>query len=185
MAKKKPRATAKRAAPKPAAQPPPTRPRKSTLAEVRRRVFEVLRLRLDGAELADICDYAAQQQPPWGLSRSQIYRYIKAADKACQRQYEAQAGRLLARHVLQRHRLFARANAEGDHASALRALDSAARLAGLFPAAKVQGELTGKSGAPLFPSLREMVEAIIAAEHAEGRGNDGDGPRPGVEAAPR
>jgi hypothetical protein len=182
MAKKKPKVKAKRAAPAPAAQPPPTRPRKSTLAEVRRRVLEVLRLRLDGAELADICDYAAQQGPPWGLSRSQLYRYIRAAERYCKRHFEKEAGTLLAKHVKQRHRLYARANADGDLATALRALDSAARLAGLFP---VKGlEVTGKNGAPLFPSLREMVAALIAAERAGGQGNDGDGPRPGAEAAP-
>ncbi len=172
MAKKKAGAT-KRAAPKPAAQPPPARPRKSTLAEVRRRVLEVLRLRLDGADLAQICDYAAHQAPPWALSRSQLYRYIRAAERYCKRHFEKEAGTLLARHVRQRERLYARANADGDLATALRALDSAARLAGLFPAAKVQGELTGKGGAPLFPSLREMVQALIDAEGGEGRGDDG------------
>jgi hypothetical protein len=141
MAKKKPQPKAKGAPPgqPPGATPNPRPPRrkKSTLAEVRRRVFEVLKLLLAGADLHQICDYAALPEHAWGLSRSQIFRYIKAANRLMQRHFDAKAGHLLARHAMQRRLIYAHAMEEGDYRTALAALDSEAKLEGLFPPVKV------------------------------------------------
>jgi hypothetical protein len=45
---------------------------KATKAEVAKRIYEVLRIRLDGAARHDICQYASENG--WGLSELQIER---------------------------------------------------------------------------------------------------------------
>jgi hypothetical protein len=149
---------------------------KSSKPEVLKRVEAVFKLRLGGAELHDIREYAGAPEQQWNVSDTQLRRYISAADRLVKERFDARADHLLARHLLQRRTLFAQAVAAGDFRTALAVLDSEAKLEGLFPAKGL--ELTGKSGAPLYPSLREMVAALIA----EGKGND-SGPRPGAEAA--
>jgi hypothetical protein len=152
MAKKKPKPEPKRkpgrpppkqprsarpAAPQPQAGPPP-RPRpKSTLAEVRQRVYEVLKLRLGGAEFADLREYALAPEQQWNVSDGQLWRYVRAADRLCKRHFDAKAGHLLARHLLQRRQLYAHAMGAGDFRTALAVLDSEAKLEGLFPPTKV------------------------------------------------
>jgi hypothetical protein len=81
---------------------------KATKAEVRKRVSEVLKLRLGGAEFHDIREYAAAPERAWGVSDSQLRRYVQAADRLCKDYFDAKADHLLARHVLQRRTLFAR-----------------------------------------------------------------------------
>src|SRR5262245_39926029 len=53
---------------------------KSTKAEIRRRVNEVVKLRLGGAELPDIREYANAPEQGWTVSDAQVWRYIRAAD---------------------------------------------------------------------------------------------------------
>ncbi len=75
---------------------------KSTKAECWKRVTEVYKLRLGGAEFVDIRDYANAPEQNWNVSDSQIRRYMKAADERCKRYFDARADHLLARHLLQR-----------------------------------------------------------------------------------
>ena len=164
----------------PAAAPPPPKPRpKSTLAEERRRVYEVLKLRLGGAEYPDICDYAALPEQAWGLSRSQLFRYIKAADRLCKRHFDAKAGHLLARHLLQRRQLYAHAMGAGDFATALRVLQDEARLEGLYPPTKIAptnpngdqeyaGGLTDADRAAALQRLYAAVGARAGVATADG-----------------
>src|SRR5215470_19650666 len=120
---------------------------KSSKAEVRKRVEEVFKLRLGGANLADIVQYASAPEQAWGVAERQIANYIKAADQLMVERFDAKAPCLLNRHLLQRDQVFAHAMGAGDFRTALAVLDSGAKLLGLFPAER--HELTGKGGGPL------------------------------------
>jgi hypothetical protein len=140
---------------------------KSTKAEVRQRVNEVFKLRLGGAEFADIREYAAAPERAWGVSDTQLWRYIRGADTLCKDHFDAQAEHLLNRHLLQRRTLYAHAMGAGDFRTALAVLQDEAKLEGLYPATKT--ELTGKNGGPMVFCLEEVIAAdrAIAAQEME------------------
>jgi hypothetical protein len=135
---------------------------KSTKAEVLKRVEEVFKLRLGGAEFADIRDYARAPEQAWNVSNSQLWRYIQAADRRVKQRFDARAEHLLARHLLQRRQLYAHAMGAGDFRTALAVVQDEAKLEGLYPAAKT--ELTGRDGGPLqwSPALMEMSDDELA-----------------------
>jgi hypothetical protein len=133
---KRPRSARPAPAPGPQAEPPRPRP-KSTLAEVRQRVYEVLKLRLGGAEFADLREYALAPEQRWNVSDGQLWRYVRAADRLCKRHFDAKAEHLLARHLLQRRQLYAHAMGAGDFRTALAVLQDEAKLEGLYPPTKV------------------------------------------------
>src|SRR4051794_41464808 len=124
---------------------------KSTKAVVAQRVHEVFKLRIGGAEFADIREYAAAPGRAWGVSDSQLWRYIRAADALCKEHFDARAGHLLARHLLQRRQLYAHAMSAGDFRTALAVLRDEADLEGLYPPEK--RELSGAGGGALRLSL--------------------------------
>jgi hypothetical protein len=120
---------------------------KSTRAEVQSRVEAVFKLRLGGAEFADIREYAAAPEQSWNVSDTQLWRYIRAADNLVRERFDARADHLLNRHILQRRQLYAHAMGAWDFSTALRVLQDEAKLEGLYPPEK--RELTGKDGGPL------------------------------------
>jgi hypothetical protein len=125
---------------------------KSTKVEVRRRVNEVYNLRLGGAEFADIREYAAAPERNWGVSDSQLWRYVRAADALCLEYFDARADHLRARHLLQRRQLYAHALGAGDYRTALAVLKDEAELEGLYPPQKI---------APTDPTgSKEYVAAV-------------------------
>src|SRR5215510_1924191 len=134
---------------------------KSTKAEVRKRVEEVFKLRLGGAEFADIREYARAPEQAWNVSDSQLWRYIAAADKLVKERFDARADHLLHRHLLQRRTLYAHAMGAGDFRTALAILQDEAKLEGLYPPTKT--ELTGKDGGPL-----QYEHALTDTERAAG-----------------
>jgi hypothetical protein len=111
---------------------------KSTKAEVDSRIHEVFKLRLGGAELPDLREYAQAQSPPWGVSDGQLWRYVKAADALCVKYLDAKSEHLLARHLLQRRQLYAHAMGAGDFRTALAVLESEARLEALDPLTRLR-----------------------------------------------
>jgi hypothetical protein len=125
---------------------------KSTKAEVQRRVNEVLKLRLGGAEFPDIREYANAPEQGWNVSDSQVWRYIRAADALCQDYFDARAEHLLSRHLLQRRQVFAHAMGAGDFRTALAVLQDEAKLEGLYPPHKV---------APTTPDGREPYRLTV------------------------
>src|SRR5215470_2518617 len=137
---------------------------KSTKAEVAKRVEEVFKLRLGGANLADVLQYASAPEQAWGVSERQIANYVEAADKLIVEHFDAKVPCLLNRHLLQRDQLFAHAMGAGDFRTALAILDSGAKRLGLFPAER--HELTGKAGGPLqyehVPTDAERAAGITA-----------------------
>jgi hypothetical protein len=128
----------------------PADKKRSTREVVRQRVAEVFRLRIGGAEFHDLREYADAPERNWGVSDTQLRRYIAMADALCKERFDARADHLLARHLLQRRQLYAHAVAAGDYGTATRVLQDEAKLEGLYPAEK--RELTGKDGRPLIPN---------------------------------
>jgi hypothetical protein len=118
---------------------------KSTKAEVRQRVEEVLRIRLMGAEFWDIRQHASENG--WGVSDRQLWRYVAQADEMLKESLERDREKLLNRHHAQRRALLARALEVSDLRTALAVVKDEAELLGLYPARR--HELTGRDGGPL------------------------------------
>ena len=105
---------------------------KSTKETVRQRVDEVLTIRLQGAEFADIRQYAAEKG--WNVSDRQLRRYVDWSDSRLAKTLEKDRAKLLNRHVAQRRALFARCMAVSDYSNARGVLADEAKLLGLYAA---------------------------------------------------
>jgi len=111
---------------------PPREPRLD-----RARVEEVLRLRLDGAQLHDVLTFANVRQPdatepPWNLTDAQAVAYVRAADELIAARRDRDANRVAALHLAQRNTLLARAINGADYRTALACLQDMGRLEGLY-----------------------------------------------------
>jgi hypothetical protein len=130
---------------------------KSTKAVVAQRVNEVLKLRLGGAEFLDIREYAAAPEQAWGVSDTQLWRYIREADALCREHFDAKAEHLLTRHLLQRRTLYAHAMGAGDFRTALAVLQDEAKLEGLYPPTKV-APTTPDGQQAWAPALKDLSD---------------------------
>jgi hypothetical protein len=141
---------------------------KSTRAEVMKRVEEVFKLRLGGAEFADIVQYASAPEQNWGVSKRQLWNYVRAADRLVKERFDARAEHLLNRHLLQRRTLYAHAMGAGDYRTALAVLQDEAKLEGLYPPTKV-APTTPDGQEAWAPALRDLSdeELAVAARLAE------------------
>jgi hypothetical protein len=118
--------------PEPPSAPPPEAPsKKSTAAEVARRVDEVLRVILDGAQFHDIVQFSSEQG--WNVTERQLHKYIARANELLVERQDKSRKQLIARRLAQREALFGRAVNAADLRTALAVLDSADKLRGLFP----------------------------------------------------
>jgi hypothetical protein len=167
---------------------------RSTKAELLQRVEQVFKMRLGGAEFADIREYATAPAQSWNVSDSQLWRYIAAADKLVKERFDAEAEHLLARHLLQRRQLYAHAMGAGDFGTALRVVQDEAKLEGLYPAEK--HEHTGKDGGtvvlhvveeivgrPAPAALAGIVEEVVTRDRNGTPAADGP-PAPGPASLP-
>jgi hypothetical protein len=122
---------------------PPPRP-KPTKAQVEARLLEIVRIRLDGAEIWDVREYVHEAEQtegsPWKLaddqkplSDSQLWRYMARADKQIAESCRASRKKLLRRHLAQRRNVLGKAMSAGDYRTALAALRDEAELLGLYP----------------------------------------------------
>lgn len=152
---------------KKAAKPKATKA-KATRATVVRRVEEILRIRLDGAEFWDVREYAREKERESGsawelpeggkpLSDGQLWRYIGMADKLIAESCRASRKKLLRRHLAQRRNLYAKAVSQGDVRAALAVLSDEAKLLGLYAPVKV---------APTNPEGDQSYEPLTDAETA-------------------
>ena len=104
-----------------------------------RRVDEILRIRIDGAQFHDVVQYAAEKG--WGLKDRQIREYMRRADALLVERRDRNRGQIIARRLAQREALYARAVNAADLRTALAVLDSADKLQGLFAQDKEVREL--------------------------------------------
>jgi hypothetical protein len=114
--------------------------KKADTAEVAKRVDEVLRIRLDGAQRHDILQYASENG--WGLTDRQVGEYIRRADNLLVERRDTKRKRVIALHIARREALYARAVNSGDHRAALAILDSQAKIQGLYLSERELRELT-------------------------------------------
>jgi hypothetical protein len=109
---------------------------KSDKAETARRVEEVLRVRLDGAQFHDIVQYGSEQG--WNVGARQIRKYIARADALLVERQDKSRKQVVARHLAQRSALYARAVNAADYRTALAVLADEAKLRGLYPDREVR-----------------------------------------------
>src|SRR5262245_57396030 len=114
---------------------------KSDKATVMQRVEAILQLRIQGASLADIRQYASQQAPPWNVSERPLQRYILASGQLLRQRQDQGRSRMLGLHLARRDWLYAAALSVNDYATAARILKDQAELLALYPAKRT--ELSG------------------------------------------
>ena len=167
--------------------------KKSEAATVALRVEEILRLRIDGAEFHDLVQYASEKR--WGISERQLRTYIRRADELLVERLDRNRRRVVARHLVQRQALYARALNAADYRTSLAILDSEAKLRSLYPekgvaelvklaAAQAQklDELERRHAAGTHPS--PAPEQRPPAGSTDGQHADGDGSHRDVPPGP-
>jgi hypothetical protein len=140
-----------------------------------RRVEEVLRIRLDGAEFWDVRDFVREKEAEAGsawhlaedaspLSDSQIRRYQQRADALMMKAHERSRRKLFRRHLAQRRNLYARAVTTGEISTALAVLKDEATLLSLYerPVARPPAG-ANKSRAERLAESVAFYEAIVAS----------------------
>jgi len=154
---------------------------RATKAQVRERVEQVLRIKLDGAELWDLREYVKEKtgaaDPVWGdkpLSDGTLYRYSRLADRLIAESCRGSRKRLLRRHLAQRRNLAAKAISAGDYRAALAALKDEAELQGLYPPQKI-APTNPKGDKPYGADLtdEERAAALAALYARVGQGDRG------------
>jgi hypothetical protein len=140
---------------------------KSDKSTVLRRVHDVLRLVVAGAEFTDIRQYASDKG--WDVSERQIRRYLEAPYKRLAGATKRNRNQLLGRHLMQRRALYARSLKGNDLRTALQVLRDDAALEGLYPPTKIapttpdgQHAYPGPEGSPL--TRRQRLVRLVAAE---------------------
>lgn len=136
---------------------------KATQAQIEERVSAVLKLRVAGAEFDDIRQYAAENQ--WGVSDRQLWRYVEKSDEAMAKALEKDRGKLLARHLMQRRLLYAKALETGDWRGALAALKDEADLQRLYdPPTSAAPAVPLGTAADVVTALAQVVNEVLAGQ---------------------
>lgn len=141
-------------------------------------VDEVLRLRLDGAQLHDLIAHAAEAvdgKPRWDLTPGEIASAADRADALIVARAETNHARAVAMHVARREALYARAVTSGDYSTALAVLRDLGNIQVVYPSAKVAEllELCKDQAARIAeleaygPPLRGLEAGQAAAPEAE------------------
>ena len=178
---------------------------KATKAQTQARVEEVLRIRLDGAEVWDLREYVREKEqeagsvwelPPGGkpLSDSQLWRYLAKADRLIAESCRASRKKVLRQHLAQRRNLYAKAVSSGDYRTALAVLRDEAELQGIYPPKKI-APTTPDGGKPygrLDDQARAAAVAALLARYGagdpgpapDGEGDSGRPPVGGPELGP-
>jgi len=110
--------------------------KKSDNAEILKRVEEVLRIRIDGAQFHEIREYAVEKQ--WNVSDTQLRRYVQRADELLVERQDKSRKQVIARHLAQRQALYSRAVKAADYRTALAILADEAKLRGLYPEKEIK-----------------------------------------------
>lgn len=151
---------------------PGKRPRANAIL-TQRRVSELVRWRLDGAERWDVLENVRAREKkgeaPWEvpadanpLSEGTIWSLLTKADREIHDSHSRNRKQLFRRHLAQRRSLYAKAVLAGDLRTALACVKDEAELLNLYPAKVVKGEITGKNGEALNLN-REPADAAALA----------------------
>jgi hypothetical protein len=138
--------------------------------KTQRRVDDVLRIRLDGAEWWDVVAFVrgkqADEASPWyvppdgkPLCESMIRIYQRRADELILSAHEKSRRKLFRRHLAQRRHLYAKAATSGDLRSALACLQDEAKMLGLYPAEKTRHAGPDGASAPRFEFIEVPADA--------------------------
>ncbi len=146
---------------------------KSDKATVSRRVQDVVRLLLAGAEFAEIRQYASALE--WGVSDRQLRRYVERAYKRLAKSTARDRDQLLGRHLMQRRALYARSIKGNDLRTALQILRDEANLQGLYPPTKIAPTTPdGKRPYSLDSPGLSRQERLVRQIAAEVRGDNAE-----------
>jgi hypothetical protein len=136
---------------------------RATKEQVRKRVEEILQIRLDGAQGWDLWRYVAEKveakDPTWGeqpLSDRTIYRYSLMADRLIAESCKGSRKRLIRNHLARRN-LYAKSVSAGDYRTALAVIRDEAEMQGLYPPKKL--EHTGKDGGAIATTSESLNDA--------------------------
>jgi hypothetical protein len=149
----------------PTPDPQPTPGKKATNAEVMKRVEEIFSIRQAGAGLHDIREYAKAQK--WGVSDSQLYRYMQKADDLLSDSVAKDRPKLHDLHIARRRLLYARCMESGDWRAALAVIRDEAMLYRLYEPPKVLPEKGTEADTPEAALARLKSAAARAAAHAD------------------
>jgi hypothetical protein len=165
---------------------------KPTKAQVELRTLEILRIRLDGAEIWDVREYVREKEQEQGsvwelppdakpMSDSQLWRYLARADKLIAESCRASRKKLFRRHLTQRRNLYAKALSQGDVRAALACVADEAKLLGLYASVKIAP--TNPKGdqayVPLTDEERAAALARLYAALGQGSGSAATGQQAG------
>lgn len=140
---------------------------RSDKVTVARRIQEVFKLLVAGAEFSDIKEYANGHG--WNVTVRQLQRYIRQANKLFAKVVRKDHQQLLGRHIMQRRAMFARSIKANNLNTALRSLQDEAKLQGIYPPTKIasttpdgQQSYFGMVDSPL--NRRERLTRMLQAE---------------------
>jgi hypothetical protein len=150
---------------------------RSTKVETEQRIEQVYKMLLGGATFPDLREHARAPEQNWNVSDAQIRRYMTAAHQLIRERFEAKADYSFNRHMLRREQLFAHAMGAGDFGTALRVLQDAAKLEGLYPPTKIAP--TNPTGDQPYDSITlTEAERLAAIENLRARVGTPDGGAP-------
>lgn len=123
-------------------------------ALTQRRIDDILRIRLDGAQFWDVREFVREKEKEpdsnWyvepgakALADGTIRNYMTKADRIMTETLERSRKKIRRRHLAQRRNLYAKAATTGDLRTALSVLQDEAQLLGLYPATKTKSEHSG------------------------------------------
>lgn len=136
---------------------------KNSEVEVARRVRELVVIRLEGALIGDVRQYA--EEHGWGVSESMLYKYIAKADLQITESTKEDNAAAVRRHLAKRRFLYSRSVTTGDYRTALACLQDEAELRGLYPPKKVKADVTTRV-------VGIVVHAPATSDHHAGNGDD-------------
>jgi len=138
---------------------------KSDRSTTNRRINDVGKLLVAGAEFADIRQFALAQG--WTVTDRQVRRYQEIAYKRLAKVTNRDRRQLLGRHLMQRRALYARSVKGNDNRTALAVLRDEAQLQGLYAGADGKNGSMGPQYSPL--TRRERTVRLLAAQAAGDR----------------
>jgi hypothetical protein len=145
---------------------------KPTNAIVRRRLEQLLRIRLRGAQFADVRQFADEADPetgrPWltkegkPISDRQLKRYCQQSDQLLDKHLEKNFQMLFNRHRGRCQELYALALESGDIRGALAVAQEEARLLNLYPKEPTGRDVNNTQVNIWAPVLQRMTDEQLA-----------------------